>query len=60
MESHYDELFRATSLTSTFFMSVDEAATYIANGTESETWRLWESGSQPIPSEVIDTLGCVP
>lgn len=39
-----------------FFMSIDEAATYIANGAESETWRLWESGAQPIPTEVIDTL----
>lgn len=39
-----------------FFMSIEEAATYIANSTESECWRLWESGSLPIPSEVIDTL----
>lgn len=37
-------------------MSIDEAATYIANGADNDAWRLWENGTHPIPAEIVDTL----
>ncbi|QTF07330.1 YdiL family protein [Brenneria izadpanahii] len=39
-----------------FFMSVDEAANYIAGDNNTEMWRQWEKGEKGIPLSVIDTL----
>ena len=39
-----------------FFMSIEEAATYIAGDKNTEAWRRWEKGEQDIPRAVIDTL----
>ncbi|ATA22783.1 hypothetical protein BIY26_20505 [Brenneria goodwinii] len=39
-----------------FFMSIDEASTYIAGDENSERWRQWEKGEQDIPLSVIKIL----
>ncbi|PWC16981.1 DUF1870 domain-containing protein [Brenneria roseae subsp. roseae] len=39
-----------------FFMSIDEAANYIAGDKNTEMWQRWEKGEQDIPPSVIETL----